>query len=118
MKLTKQQKLILYSLSRFYAQLNQPLQNTPVKLETSKIVFIELLLISQIITKQRRALYKNLESLENKSLIDYTNKMIKFTPTGIKEFKKIEKEYNQYFNINQYFTQAKKPNKKLQTVIR
>ena len=58
MKLTKTQRLILYSLGQFYRRLNQPLQEKPVKVRTSKIAFIELLLSSEIISKQERALYK------------------------------------------------------------
>ena len=118
MKLTKTQKLIMYSLSRFYEQLNQPLIDTPLKLQTSKVAFIELLLISEIITKQRRALYKNLETLEDKKLINYQKKMIKFTELGLKELKKVKNEIIQYFKIDNYFLHAKKPKQKLQTTIK
>ncbi|MEW5897453.1 MAG: hypothetical protein AB1668_07190 [Nanoarchaeota archaeon] len=116
MKLTKTQRLILYSLGQFYKSINQPLEEKPVRLRTSKIAFIELILESDIITKQERALYKNLETLEEKKLIAYENKMIKFTEKGLRILEKINKEISQFTGIEKYFKE-KKPKRKLQTVI-
>lgn len=118
MKLTKTQRLILYSLGEFYSSINQPLEQKPLKLETSKITFIELLLSSGIVTKQERALYKNLENLESKKLIGYENKMIKFTALGLKILEKINIELKQFVDVKEYFKEAKKTGRKLQTVIR
>ena len=118
MKLIKTQKLILYSLGQFYRRLNQPLQEKPVTIRTSKIAFIELLLTSGIITKQERALYKNLETLEVQKLITYENKMIKFTELGLKTLEKITNEIRQFVEIGRYFMEAEKPKRKLQTVIK
>ncbi len=116
-KLTKTERLILFSLSQFYSSINQQLVTKPLRLETSKITFIELILQSKIITKQERALYKNLESLENKKLIEYDNRMIKFTDSGLKMFQKIDREINQFVDIKEYFKEIKKTKRKLQTVI-
>ena len=116
MLITKTQRLILYSLGMFYRQLNQPLKEKPVKLQTSKVAFIELLLMSKIVTKQRRALYKNLETLEMKKLITYDNKMIRFTDSGLKILDKIETEIKQFYDVKDYFSYAR-PRRKLQTVI-
>ena len=118
MKITKSQKLILYSLGKFYRQLNQPLEEKPVKLQTSKIVFIELLVLSEIVSKQRRALYKNLEMLEKKGLIMYENRMISFTKEGLDILSKINSEIEQFVKIKEYFSHVKKPRRKLQTVIK
>lgn len=115
MKLTRPQRLILYSLGKFYQFLNQPLEEKSLQLQTSKIAFIEHLKKSKILEKQERAIYKNLETLENKKLIAYENHMIKFTPLGIKEVQKIEQELHQFLNLKTYFQQAEKPNRKLQT---
>lgn len=117
MVLSKTPKLILYSLGQFYHALNQPLVEKPLKLSTSKIAFIELLLRSGIITKQERALYKNLETLENQKLITYENRMIKFTESGLKELQKIEKEIHQFISLEEYFQKTEKPKRKLQTII-
>jgi hypothetical protein len=118
MKLTKTQRLMLYSLGMFYRQLNQPLLESPLTLQTSKVAFIELLLLSQIVTKQRRALYKNLETLQNKNLIAYQNRMIKFTEPGLKILSKINTEIHQFTEVEDYFSSARKPRRKLQTVIK
>lgn len=118
MKLTKTQRLILYSLGEFYSSINQPLEQKPLKLETSKITFIELLLSSGIATKQERALYKNLEDLESKKLIGYENKMIKFTALGLKILERINIELKQFVDVKGYFRETKKTGRKLQTVIR
>lgn len=117
MKLTKTQRLILYSLGHFYKSINQPLEEKPVHLRTSKIAFIELLLESNIITKQERALYKNLETLEQKKLIEYDKKMIKFTDLGLALLDKINKEIMQFVELSKYF-QGNKSKRKLQTVIK
>ncbi|MBI2581838.1 hypothetical protein HYV87_01755 [Candidatus Woesearchaeota archaeon] len=117
MKLTKPQRLILFALGQFYNSLNQPLVQKPVQIRTSKIAFIEHLLHSKIISKQERALYKNLETLENKKFISYDNKMIVFTELGLKELEKISKEIQQFIDLEKYF-QDEKPKGKLQTVMR
>lgn len=117
MKLTKTQRLILYALGHFYTALNQPLVEKPVQVRTSKIAFIEHLLAAKIISKQERALYKNLETLEKKKLILYESRMIMFTELGLKELEKINKEISHFTALEKYFEQEK-PKGKLQTVIR
>ncbi len=117
MKLTKPQRLILYALGHFYTALNQPLVEKPVQVRTSKIAFIEHLLAAKIISKQERALYKNLETLENEKLISYENRMIMFTESGLKELEKINQEIGQFISLEHYFEQEK-PKGKLQTRIR
>lgn len=116
MNLTKTQRLMLYSLGLFYRSLNQPLQEKPLRLRTSKIAFIELLKESKIITKQVRALYKNLETLESKRLIDYEKKMVMFTELGLKELEKIHQERRQFSEVEKHFSESK-PKRKLQTFI-
>lgn len=117
MKPTKTQHLILFALGQFYTSLNQPLVEKPVQVRTSKIAFIEHLLKSKIISKQERALYKNLETLEHKKLILYENKMIMFTEFGLKELEKIGKEIQHFTDLENYF-QQEKPKGKLQTVMK
>jgi hypothetical protein len=117
MRLTKSKRLILYSLGQFYQSINQPLISKPLKLRTSKIAFIELLLESKLISKQKRALYKNIESLEKKKLIDYEKRMIKFTELGLLELEIIKKETKQFNDVENYFKTSQKPRRKLQTTI-
>ena len=116
-KITKTQRLILYSLGRFYQSLNQPLSEKHLKLRTSKIAFIELLLSSRIVSKQERALYKNLEMLEHKKLIEYYDRKIKLTEKGRRIIERINKEVKQFADVKDYFKDVKKPKRKLQTTI-
>lgn len=117
MPLSPAQKLILHSLGHFYISLNQPLFEKPVRVRTSKIAFIELMLKSSVISKQTRALYKNIEGLEKKKLLKYENRMIAFTPKGLKELDKVQKEIKPYTNIEHYFQQGVHSQRKFQTVM-
>jgi hypothetical protein len=117
MNLGKTERLIIYSLGQFYQKLNQELQETPLQVRTSKITFIEMLNDSNLISKQERTLYKNIESLESKKLITYDGKKIKFTPEGLAILEQINQEAQQLNSLKDYFQQAK-PKRKLQSVIR
>jgi hypothetical protein len=116
MKLTKPERLALYALGQFYASLNQPLLDKNLRLRTSKITFIELLLSYEGISKQTRAVYKNLESLEKKKLIAYENRMVRFTKNGLLEFRKIGKEVREFVEIKKHF-KDKRSARILQTII-
>jgi hypothetical protein len=116
MRLNKTERLILFSLGEFYNQLNQPLEK-PLKLRTSKVVFITFLLHSRIITTQERALYKNLESLEGKRLISYDGRMIHFTKSGLEILGRINNEISKFVDIKTFFTSKRKLKKEFQTVI-
>ena len=118
MKTTKAERLMLYLLEVCYNHLNQPLEKSPVEINISKSTFIEMVLDTPIVIKHQRALYKNLEALEKKGRISYNNKLITFTPLGIKELKKIQAEIKPFIEIKHYFSTIRKPQKKLQTIIR
>ncbi len=119
MKIPPAQKLILYALGQFYNSLNQPLIEKPVRIRTSKIAFIELLLQSKLVHKQERALYKNLEMLEKKRLIAYNNRMITFTDRGLRQFDKVQKEVRLFVEAERSFQNIKnmKSTRRLQTVM-
>lgn len=116
MDLTHTQKLILHSLGQFYQAINQPLIEKPVRLRTSKIAFIELLLECRAMSKQSRAVYKNLETLEKKKMIEYESRMIRFTERGLKHLKRIDQDIRPFVEVENHFRTAK-PGRKLQTVM-
>lgn len=124
MLITKTQRQIIFALGEFYKQLNQPLEEKPVQLQTSKVVFIMFLLHSRIITKQERTLYKSLEMLEKKRLITYEHRMIRFTEKGLIILKKINKEVEEFLQIKYFFSdknlldEVNLQGKKFQTVIK
>lgn len=117
MPLTPPEKLILHSLGQFYISLNQPLIEKPVRVRTSKIAFIELMLKSSVISKQARALYKNIEGLEKKKLLRYDHRRIAFTPKGLQELDKVQKEIKPFTDIEHYFQQGVHSQRKFQTVM-
>ncbi len=80
-------------------------------------MFIELLLQSKIIGKQERALYKNLEGLEKRKLIQYMSHMITFTDKGLRELEKVQQEIKPFADIEHYFQKGVKSPRKLQTVM-
>ncbi len=118
-KISPAQKLILYALGQFYNSLNQPLTEKPVRVRTSKIAFIELLLQSRLVSKQERAVYKNLEMLEKGKLIAYKSRMISFTEKGLKQFSRVQKEVRPFMEAERSFQNIKdmKSTRKLQTVM-
>lgn len=118
MSLTPTQSLMLFALGEFYKSINQPLVEKPVQLRTSKIAFIELLLQGKLFGKQERAIYKNLEVLEQKKLINYENHLVRFTETGLQQLEKINREVHQFLDTQAYFSKGEKPKRKLQTVMR
>jgi len=93
------------------------LNDKPLRLRTSKIAFIELLLDSGIVSKQERALYKNIESLEKKNLIEYRNRRIRFTEEGLKALRKVNHDFKRFENLKTYFQEEVKPKRGLQTTI-
>jgi hypothetical protein len=117
MSLTKTQQRILYSLGQCYIKLNQPFQDKPLTVFISKIAFIELIKQAEFIKKQERALYKNLEILEKKKLIEYKDKKLRLTPRGKRVFNRIEKEIKPYLNIIDFWHQNPKITRQLQTCI-
>ncbi len=117
MPLSSPEKLILHSLGQFYISLNQPLIEKPVRVRTSKIAFIELMLKSKVIRRHERTLYKNLEELGKKKLIRYDNRMIAFTPKGLKELEKVQMEIRPFTAIENYFQQGVCSSRKFQTVM-
>ncbi len=115
--LTRTQCLMLYALSKFYARLNQPLVEKPLQVRTSKAVFIRLILQSKVFSKQERAIYRNLEILEEKKCLIYENHMIIFTEKGLRELHKIEAEISKFLELSKKFQQQETKGN-FQTIIR
>ncbi len=117
MGLATTNRLILYALGEFYASINQPLTEKPVKLRISKVIFIHLLEESGLINKHQRTLYNNLETLEKKKLITYERKMIRLTKLGISELATIQHELEEFSKLKIYFHATKTIKGKWQTIL-
>ncbi len=118
MSLTKTQQRILYSLGQCYQNLNKPYEGKPLKVRISKIAFIELIKQADFVQKKERALYKNLELLEKRKLIEYVDKKIRLTPKGNRFFNKIEKEVKPWVKIKDFWNQSLKSERGIQTFMR
>src|SRR3989338_1567678 len=99
MKLSEQQRFILFALGKCYQKCNQNLKSRMLEASISKSAFIEIVGKAGITKKKERALYKNLESLEKSKLILYENKNLKLTERGKKVFDKLNNKLYPYFNL-------------------
>jgi len=114
--LTKTQKLTLYSLGECYDKLNKKFGDAPLQVFISKIGFIEVLLDSGLVEKKKRALYRNLESLEKKKLIFYENRNLRFTKRGFKQYDKIKKSLEPFLAVEKFLKEIR-TNRRLQSTL-
>lgn len=91
-KLSEKHEFILYSLYKYLSAINRRFKDEPLAASMMKIDFIKLLLDLKIVEKSERALYKNLEDLENQKYLKYESHFLKLTPKGLKLALKVEKK--------------------------
>jgi DNA-binding PadR family transcriptional regulator len=99
MPLTKVGSFMLFSLGLCYEQFESRFADKPFSMEMSKADFIKLMQKAKIAHKKDRALYKNLQDLEEKKFIAYNNKSMTLTAKGHKVFLKIRKEMEPYLEL-------------------
>ena len=99
MAYTKVQKFMLYTLGKWFQEANKRIKGKHLKVSISKVHFIELVRNAGIKKTQERALYKNLESLEKKKLVEYRNKELELTKKGHKLYEEIKKDLLPYINV-------------------
>lgn len=99
MELTRPQKLTLYSLGECYRSISAQFENKPLEVFVSKVAFIDLLLRGGLAGKKERALYQNLEDLEKKKLLLYTNKNLQFTKHGYTHYQRIKRDINPFIEL-------------------
>ena len=101
MKLSEQQKFILFALGKCYQKCNQDLNERILQASISKSAFIEIVNKAGLAKKKERALYKNLESLGEARFISYENKNLALTKKGKKAFDRLNKDLQPYTNLIQ-----------------
>ena len=89
---------MLFILGQYYKEINRKYRMPFLKVSVSKVEFIDLVKKSGIVSKQARSIYKNLEYLEKKKLIEYEHQMLKFTKKGKVEFERINKHIQPYID--------------------
>ena len=104
--LSEKHQFILYSLYKYLTALNRRFENEPLEASMMKIDFIKLLLDLRIVEKSERALYQNLEDLENQKYIKYEVHFLKLTPKGLKLALLIEKKNLPFLKLWEQITKA------------
>ena len=62
-------RFILFTLGEYYKEANSKLKE--IRITISKVVFIDLIMCTNITKKKQRTIYKNLEDLEKIKLVSY-----------------------------------------------
>ncbi len=99
MRVTKVQAYILFALGTCYEECSKRFAGKPLAVSMNKAAFIELARKAQITAKKERALYKNLEALEDLKLISYDNKNLALTKKGQRVFERIRDDLLPYINV-------------------
>ncbi len=119
MRATKVQAFILFALGTCYTECSRRFADKPLAVSMNKVAFIELARKAQITSKKERALYKNLEALEDLKLITYDNKNLALTPRGQKLFERVRDDLEPYINVkNVVSSDLLKYTTKAQTILR
>ncbi len=120
MKTTRVQNFILFTLGKWFEEANKKIKDKSLQVSISKKTFIDLVKTAQFAKKQERALYKNLEILETKRMIEYQNKEIKLTKRGKELYEDISKRLDPFFKVYKKLkeTDPTSYTKKVQTVFR
>lgn len=95
----KKQLFVLYSLGQYLKEANKKFEDQPLEVSVSKINFIRMMQNADIIKKAERSLYKNLEVLEKKRLINYKNKFLSLNEKGLKKFNDMDSEISPYLHM-------------------
>ena len=119
MAITPVEKYILFALGETCNQASKRLIDKPLQLSVSKAEFIIIAMKTQMTAKEERAIYKNLESLQEKKFISYDDKNLELTSKGQKELLKVNAELVPYLNIKEFLKteNALKYARKAQTML-
>ena len=98
MAFSKQQQHVLFLLGLCQEAYNKKLEDKPLNVSLSKGAFIELALKANLVGKQERALYKNIEMLEKNKCVRYFNKSLELTEKGHKKFSELREELSPYLS--------------------
>ncbi len=120
MRITNTQRLMLFTLGRWFEAAERHLSGKPLEIAVSKSTYIDFLLRINLAGKQRRALYKNLQVLERRKWIRYEHRELLLTPQGLKVYQTQNDSLSPYLNIISSLTehQVAKNTKRLQTILR
>ncbi len=98
--LSKPQAFVLFALGRCYEECERRFADKPLVVNMSKKSFIELARKACMVSKGERAMYKNLEDLEEKKLLSYENKSLKLTQRGERHFHELLGRVEPYLAVS------------------
>jgi len=116
--LTQKQQLILYSFGQCSQQLNRRFADQPLEVSVSKIAFIEALESSGLVSKKTRALYRNIETLEQKKLLSYHSRQLRFTQRGYESYRLFEQRIAPFSSHRSFWESHFALNRHLQAVFK
>ena len=116
MDLTSKERLIIFALGIYLEAIKKKV-SSDLDVSIQKSVFIDFVIKTKLFEKKERAIYKNLETLENKRLLSYPNKRIILTERGAKAYEKVLEEARPYLTVYDTLRQTNiaKETKRIQT---
>jgi len=100
MGLSKPQAFVLFALGRCYEECERRFADKPLVVNMNKKAFIELARAAGMVSKGERAMYKNLEDLEQKKLISYDDKSLRLTERGEIRFQELLSKIEPYLAVS------------------
>ena len=86
-------KEMLFILGQFFKKTNRMFSKSVLDVSVSKAEFIDVILSVGAVAKQKRAIYRNLESLQKGKYIIYDDRKLRFSKKGYNEYVKIKTEH-------------------------
>ena len=99
MELNTPQSYILYLLGLIFEEFEKQQAGKPLLLALTKSDFIKIARRANLVSKQERAVYKNLETLEKDKLINYDNQSLALTRKGYAVFAQMTKRIAPYVRL-------------------
>lgn len=96
---SRAQEHILFMLGACQEAYSQHFEKQPYTISLNKKAFIDLAMSANLAGKKERALYQNLENLEKRKCISYTNKNLSLTKKGVQKYEEIKKTINPFLSV-------------------
>jgi len=119
MTLTEKQREMLFIVGQFLHETSRRFSKSMLKVTVMKAEFIDSIRSLGIVSKQGRAIYRNLETLQKGKYILYDKNSLKITKKGCKEYEKIITKIDHFQTIERILhTKKIKFKRKLQTQLK
>lgn len=92
MSLNNVEKEMLFVLGEFFRKTDKRFSKAHLEVSVSKAEFIDVIKDVKVVTKQNRAIYKNLEKLQKNKHITYRERQLRLTRKGFAEYERLKKE--------------------------